>query len=182
MVPGGPENRCKAYINDLKTISATVRTENGAIKVKLAFESDGVELITNCYNNGCCEGNPFCPGAGCPDYELNNSKIDISIIPRIAGGRLTYDSDVNFYVEVAESGYNDPCKNSFWAFLCDLGWVPNRTSRENKIKQGIDTQIRNWFQNDASIRLALETLLNSNINVSGYSTITIDGSGNIVLN
>ncbi len=183
MVEGGPDNRCKAYLNDWNSNSTNVSTSDGRVLVRLDFESVGTELVTNCYNNGCCEGNPFCPGAGCPDYELNRAWIEMRLLPVLSGGRLSYTSEVRFNVDVHELG-NDLCTNNFWAFLCDWGIVPRVGDRENRIRQAIEQNLVAQLNNPA-LRVAIELALNSavtsaGLDISRCSTVSIDGSGNLV--
>lgn len=183
MVEGGPDNRCKAYINDWNSNSVRVSTSGGRILVRLDFESAGTELVTNCYNNGCCEGNPFCPGAGCPDYELNRAWVEMYLTPVLSGGRLDYTHEVVFNVDVRELG-NDPCTNNFWAFLCDWGFVPRVGDRQNRIRQAIESNIRAQF-NNATLRLAINAAMNdavrsAGVDLSRCSSVSIDGTGNLV--
>lgn len=183
MVEGGPENRCKAYINDWNSNSVNVSTSGGRVLVRLNFENNGTELITNCYNNGCCEGNIFCPGAGCPDYELNNAWIEMYLTPVLSGGRLDYTSEVAFNVDVRELGA-DPCTNNFWAFLCDWGVIPRVGDRQNRIRQAIENNLRAQLDSP-SLRTAINLALNSAVSSTGVdlsrcSSVSIDGAGNLI--
>jgi len=183
MVAGGPDNRCKAYINDWNSNRVAVSTSNGKVLVRIDFESNGIELITNCYNNGCCEDNPFCPGAGCPDYELNHAWIEMRLQPILSGGRLIYTSEVLFNVDVRELG-NDPCTNNFWAFLCDWGIIPRVGDRQNRIRQAIESNLKAQLDN-ALLRVAIEGTLNNaissgGVDISRCSSVAMDASGNLV--
>lgn len=183
MVEGGPENRCKAYINDWNSNSAIASTSNGRVVIRFNFESAGTELMTDCYNNGCCEGNPFCPAAGCPDYELNRAWIEMYLTPILSGGRLDYTSEVNFNVDVRELG-NDPCTNNFWAFLCDWGVIPRVGDRQNAIRRSIENSLRAQLENQ-NLRNAINTALNNAVRAAGVdlsqcSSVYIDGGGNLI--
>ena len=151
--------------------------------VRLDFESSGTELVTNCYNNGCCEGNPFCPGAGCPDYELNRAWVEMYLTPVLSGGRLDYTHEVVFNVDVRELG-NDPCTNNFWAFLCDWGLIPRVGDRQNRIRQAIETNLRAQF-NNPTLRAAINAAMNgavrsAGVDLSRCSSVSIDSAGNLV--
>ncbi|MBX2845469.1 MAG: hypothetical protein KTR13_04570 [Saprospiraceae bacterium] len=178
MIEGGPDNRCKAYINDWNTNSASSAVDGGRLRVLMSFENAGIELVTNCYNNACCEGNPFCPGAGCPDYELNNAAIDLFLTPVMRGNRLSYTSEVNFRADVGELG-DDPCTDNFWAFLCDWDLVPRRGERQNMIRNAIQTEVRNQLDAPA-IRAIVEGALAAAMPEGEFSDVRIDGDGNLV--
>ncbi len=180
MVEGGPDNRCKAYLNDWNSSSASSAITGGRLRVLVTFESAFTELVTNCYNNACCEGNPFCPGAGCPDYELNNAIIELFIRPVIRRGRLTYDSEVNFVVQVGELG-DDPCTNNFWAFLCDWGLVPRRGDRQNIIRGVVQTEVRRQLES-TRVRGIIDAALASAAPSGSFSSVSIDARGNLVFN
>lgn len=184
MYAGGPDNRCKAYINDWNSrYPVAVATNSSRLHIRLDFESEGTELVTNCYNNACCEGNPFCPGAGCPDYELDRAWIDLYLTPILSGGRLDYTSEVRFNVDVRELG-NDPCTNSFWAFLCDWGLIPRVGDRQNIIRQAIEGALVAQV-NSPLFRTAITTALNNatraaGVDVSRCTSVSIDSAGNLV--
>lgn len=183
MVEGGPENRCKAYINDWNSNSVNVSIVNGRVMIRLGFESEGTELVTDCYNNGCCGWNPFCPVIGCPDYEFNNACIEMYLTPVLSGGRLTYSSEVLFKVDVRELG-DDPCSGNFWAFLCDWGFIPRVGDRQNKIRNNIETRLLEQINNPI-LRQGIEALLNQGIqnagvNLTACNSVIIDNAGNLV--
>jgi hypothetical protein len=184
MVEGGPDNRCKAYINDWNSNKTSVFVFKERLGIRINFESENTELITDCFNNGCCEGNPFCPGAGCPDFELNSAQIDIRINPKLAQGRISYDSEIEFKVNVQENG-NDPCTGNFWAFLCDWGLIPRQGDRQNRIRQAIETNLKNQLEHP-TIRLVIEAALSKAISDAGFNpsefkAISINRSGNLLL-
>lgn len=182
MVEGGPDKRCKAYINDWNSHSVNVGLSDGRILIRIGFENAGTELITNCYNNACCEGNPFCPGAGCPDYELNNAWMNIFLTPTLSSGQLSYDVEVALNVDMRELGV-DPCTNNFWAFLCDWGLIPRSGDRSNMIRQGIEGSLLALVRS-STIRGIVEPILNSAVRSSGVDisrcrSVAIEG-GNLV--
>jgi hypothetical protein len=180
MIEAGPENRCKTYINDWNTSAVTLTPADGQLILSLNFENEGVEIVTDCYNNGCCEWNPFCPSIGCPDFELNNARIDIIIKPFIRSGRLTYDADVAFSVNVQELG-GDPCQGNFWAFLCDWGIIPRVNDRENIVRRTVEREMKQKLTESQPLRLAIETALNQAIPVGGATQIQLLANGDIVL-
>ncbi len=180
MIEAGPENRCKTYINDWNTAVVTLTPSDGQLTLTLNFENEGTEIVTDCYNNFCCEGNPFCPGAGCPDFELNNARIDIIIKPFVQNSRLTYDVDVAFSVNVQELG-SDPCRGNFWAFLCDWGIIPRVNDRENMVRRTVEREMKRQLTTSQPLRLAIETALNQAIPVGGAIGLQILANGDIAL-
>lgn len=182
MAEGGPENRCKAYINDWNSNSVSVSIVNRRIMIRLDFENEGTELVTDCYNNICCD-NIFCPSPGCPDYELNNAWVEIYLTPVLSGGRLTYSSEVLFKVDVRELG-NDPCRDNFWAFLCDWGIIPRVDDRQNKIRHNIEQNLLTQINNPL-LRQGIEAVLNqgvqnAGVNLTTCNSVVIDNVGNLV--
>ncbi|MDX2068421.1 MAG: hypothetical protein SFV55_08340 [Haliscomenobacter sp.] len=183
MVAGGPDNRCKAYINEWNSSRTTVNTRGGRLIMSFNFESAETELITDCYNNACCEGNPFCPGAGCPDFELNSAWVEMQLLPILSGGRLRYSSEVIFKVDVRELG-PDPCTNNFWAFLCDWGLIPRVGDRQNQIRRAIESNLRTKMD-DPGLKAAIELALNNAIRSTGVdlsrcSSVQMDNAGNLI--
>ena len=160
----------KIYINDWNSNSTTIDSDrNGAIKVSVGFEDDGVEIITNCYNNFNCH-------LGEPRFDLSNSRVDVTIRPRFdeASSRFTFDAATAFNFEMAESG---PCVDNVWAFICD--WqLPDRESllRAEVIK----AFNKDLTDEDSRGRVMLETMLNSYAGNSGLRNVTVGPSGELI--
>lgn len=171
----GPENRCKVYINDWNTRSVNLRPNRGALLLTLDFESEGIEIVTDCYNNFCCS-NSFCPGDGCPDFDLNGS-VDVSLRLRISNGRLTYTAEPVLRSRVVSTG--DACTNNFWAFLCG-SLIPTRENQQNSVRNTIQEQLKAKL-NSSEFQTALEFALGRLVEVTGFSDILITDDGSIFL-
>lgn len=177
MVEGGQDNMCKAYLNDWNSNRTNVSIVDQKLNTKIGFESEGTELITDCYNHILCGTNP------CPRYELNWAEIELKVTPRLVDGRLSYDSESVFRAQVREGG-NDPCTSNFWAFLCDWGLVPRVGERENRIRKAIENNLKAQLEN-STIRLAIETALNTaaqnaSVRPSQFRAISINTNGDLL--
>lgn len=155
MVEGGPDNRCKAYINEWNSNTTTVFTRLSRLVVAFRFEEVDTELITDCYNNFCCD-NALCPNPGCPDLELARGNLEIIILPILSSGRLTYEAEVVFTVDVH-------------------GYTRIRTEVENQVRRQIYS---------TSIRTAIEASLEESVRRAGIDLhrvrgVVIDRIGNL---
>lgn len=166
----GPDRMFKTYVNEWSSRTTTISTNRrGAIVARVDFEDDGVEIITNCYNNANCH-------VGEPRFDLRNSRVEVTIRPRFdaARGSFTFDATTDFRFDMSESG---PCVNNFWAFICDLA-LPDRASllRTNVIA-ALD---RNLAAERSVGRTGLELVLNSYAGGSGLRNVTVGPNGELI--
>lgn len=177
MYEGGPDNMCKAYLNDWNSNQTNVSIFNRNLITRIGFESEQTELITDCYNHILCGTNP------CPDYELNWAEIELKVVPKLVNGRLSYDSEPVFRAQVREGG-SDPCTNNFWAFLCDWGVIPRVGERENRIRKTIENGLKTSLELPI-IRYAIESALNTaaqnaSVSPSQFRAVSISINGDLL--
>lgn len=164
MIPMGPDNMCKMYVNDWNTSRISIAARNNLITLVLNFEDEGKEIQSNCYNNLNCH-------IGCPTYDFTNTKIKVAITPALRDGRLTYSATTEFSTQSSETG---PCVNNFWAFLCP-------SNREFILRSTLENTL-NVYLNGGSLKGVVELVLNSNVAVpAGTTQVMITSRGDIIL-
>lgn len=166
----GPDRMFKTYINDWNTNTTTLSTDRrGAIIARVGFESDGVEIITNCYNNANCH-------VGEPRFDLRDAVVTVNLRPRFdtPSNRFTFDATTDFTFAMSESG---PCINNFWAFICDLA-LPDRASL---LRTNVINQLNHNLTNPGSIgRIGLELVLNGYAGDGGFRNVTVGPNGELI--
>jgi hypothetical protein len=131
VIQTGPDRMYKMYVNDWNTRNIIARNEGNRIKISLLFESDGTEIIGNCYNNFWCGSSPA------PNFNYSDAVIDIYLDLRAERGQISYNATNRFTATVAESG---PCVNNFFAMFCPADRSSLiKTTIENKLNEHLNS-------------------------------------------
>jgi hypothetical protein len=164
----GPDRMYKVYVNDWNSRSTTLNSDgHGHIRAVVNFEDDGVEVITNCYNNFNCF-------VGEPRFDMTNSRVTVVIQPRFdaGAGGFTFDATTAFDATISETG---PCVNNFFAFICDLA-VPDRAGI---LRDSVVNAINNNLTGGVG-RAGLEGVLNSLAGGGSFHNVTVGDGGELI--
>lgn len=135
------------YLHDMRSTGTTVDASGGRVVIRVAFESEGHELVGNCVENLFC----IC---GDPRIDLDDARLDLEFRIGARDNRLVLSEvGARFVSSFGEAG---PCRDNACAVACDL-FAPNR---ENQARAAIERQATSFLE---SQRPTLETLLNAHL-------------------
>lgn len=77
-------NPFTVYFKDLNTNKAQVDAKTGKISFYVSFESNDIEIATNCVDN------IICGGTGNPNFHINNLSFTIEMEPYAENGKIKY--------------------------------------------------------------------------------------------
>lgn len=170
-------NPFTVYFKDIKTNKILVDAKAGKINFYVSFESNDIEIATNCVDN------IICGGTGNPNFQINNLSFTVEMEPFAENGKIRYRNAVGKVVANAgHDGFNflitplDPLATALNGPLIDLA----------------STEITNFLNNENTVNdfsqkiydgiVAKRALLGFTTTTPYFNSFYIDASGNLVYN
>ena len=98
-----PKYTARYYISDMNLIRVSVAAEGAALRIRMEFDSRGTELKGRC-SAGCVVGSDDTA----PDFQINRSRVDVSLTPAVFRDGLAYSSvNAQFSARVDSSGLGE---------------------------------------------------------------------------
>lgn len=170
-------NPFTVYFKDIKTNKIIVDAKNSKLNFYVSFESDDIEIATNCVDN------IICGGTGNPNFHINNLSFSVEMEPFAENGKIRYRNAVGKVVANAgHDGFNflitplDPLALALNGPLMDLA----------------STEITNFLNNPETINdfsqkiyegiVAKRALFGFATETPYFTSFFIDTAGNLIYN
>jgi hypothetical protein len=168
-------NPFTVYFKDINTNKVQVDAKAGKISFFVSFESNDIEIATNCVDNF------ICGGTGNPNFHINNLSFTIEMEPFAENGKINYrNATAKVTANAGHDGFNflitqlEPFALAMNGPLVDL--ASNKITEmlnDEKTKKKISDALYNGF-------VARRALLGFTTTTPYFNSFYIDASGNLI--
>lgn len=170
------DSRYAYHVTDIASTAVRISAETGALRITVAFEGDGPELVGGCVAGPCRLANAM------PQVEWTEPSITVDLVPVLVAG------SVSLQVKSARLGgvLAPVCRNESGGIstsLCSLS-LPWARSTIQKLRKEVDAQLKDKI-NEPAMQDTIAAAFKPYLNVGSFGEITIekvtaDGRGLVV--